>query len=522
MTNSAEEQAPQQRTRKSHTRSRTGCLTCRKRHRRCDEQRPIWPCEYPTPGLPLRERRKPALPGEQQPWKPEDEAPALPLSRAVGPCLSQPIKMPFKSNELFHYFYELEDAVDIMPREKRQDLLSYVMQSPDALRNTMLIAGFHFAWNAGHLHAFEPTVLFHKIETMRLINGWLEQSRPKAYSVCVRQIATLCFTECALGSVATAETHLNGLMRFMDYHRPPHLLDQTDMGVEDELSNRYIILTYNFIYGFKSRLQDILDEEYNMSPGEQPTSHMVEDLMHSWHKEEFRGLEIRLKAMKMMPYFFTPLTSTTKFRQIDGSPMLDCLISLTETARIRYQSPDAQTQQLVWLEGAATRLLLAFVGSHIESLSGDEKGGLKTRARLRLSTSWSGMASASGLYLHAVLGFWNAGEPIEARLLRRVLSILKQDLERHRPDHAPRLASDLWFWKAFVAAFSMSKHLQLDHQGILSPLEQPFRDVVREWSEMNGVTQWTKARKSLAKIVWPETFHLEDLAEEVWNRCISS
>lgn len=34
--------AAQSRSRKQHTRSRTGCLTCRKRHRRCDERRPVW------------------------------------------------------------------------------------------------------------------------------------------------------------------------------------------------------------------------------------------------------------------------------------------------------------------------------------------------------------------------------------------------------------------------------------------------------------------------------------------------
>ena len=69
------------------------------------------------------------------------------------------------------------------------------MQTPDALRNTMLIAGSYYAWNVGHLRSFESTLLFHKIETMRLVNGWLQKPEKNAYWVCVRHITSLCFTE---------------------------------------------------------------------------------------------------------------------------------------------------------------------------------------------------------------------------------------------------------------------------------------------------------------------------------------
>lgn len=69
------------------------------------------------------------------------------------------------------------------------------MQSPDALRNTMLIAGLHYGWKAGRLQIFESTLLFHKIETMRLVNWLLVQSEPTAYHLCIRHIATLCLTE---------------------------------------------------------------------------------------------------------------------------------------------------------------------------------------------------------------------------------------------------------------------------------------------------------------------------------------
>ncbi|KAM0198433.1 hypothetical protein ACHAPI_003956 [Fusarium lateritium] len=102
--------------------------------------------------------------------------------------------MAFKSDELFHYFYKLEDPSDIAPKKTRQDLLASVTHSADALRNTMLIASLHYAWNVGHLRSFEPTLLFHKLEAMRLINKSILDSEVK-YGMCVKHIATLCLTE---------------------------------------------------------------------------------------------------------------------------------------------------------------------------------------------------------------------------------------------------------------------------------------------------------------------------------------
>ncbi|KAJ4328579.1 hypothetical protein N0V84_000938 [Fusarium piperis] len=377
----------------------------------------------------------------------------------------------------------------------------------------MLIAGLHYGWKVGQLERFEPTLLFHKGETMRLVK-LLVQS-PEAY-------------HCAFGNVIAAETHLNGLMKYMDFHKPPDSPCADDQSVEEELANRYVILTYNFIYGFKSRLRDILHEDDFNAPDlnpdpKRPDPNTVAELMHSWHKDEFRGLDVRLKAMKMVPYFFNPLPPNAKFWDIDGTPMLECLTRITETSGFKRNSAREAIQQNMWLEGAVTRLLLALVGCHIESLSGEETGGLNKKNGSRLVTSWSGMCSASGLYLHAVLGVWNAGELIEPRMHRRVLYVIKQDLERYRPQKRDRRAANLWLWKAYVCAFSLARHLQLgDDQGLLYPLQTMFGGLVREWSFMLKITEWAKARDSLSAIVWPESFYLEDMCRSLWYASVCS
>lgn len=74
------------------------------------------------------------------------------------------------------------------------------MQAPDALRNSMLVAGLYYAWNAGNLKNFETSLLFHKLETMRLVNGWLQKPDPRVYWTCVRHIVSLSLNEVKLQS----------------------------------------------------------------------------------------------------------------------------------------------------------------------------------------------------------------------------------------------------------------------------------------------------------------------------------
>lgn len=59
-------------------------------------------CEYSS-GLPLRDRRKAWLPGEQKPWTaPTTQIPMI-ISFQVDPFDALPNSMPFRSAELFHY-----------------------------------------------------------------------------------------------------------------------------------------------------------------------------------------------------------------------------------------------------------------------------------------------------------------------------------------------------------------------------------------------------------------------------------
>lgn len=73
--------------------------------------------------------------------------------------------------------------------------VSLVTLDEYAIRGTLLIAGLHYAWNTGNLVAFQSAFLFHKIESIRIINKWLHADDAQTIALCIRQVCTLILVE---------------------------------------------------------------------------------------------------------------------------------------------------------------------------------------------------------------------------------------------------------------------------------------------------------------------------------------
>ncbi|CAG1964739.1 unnamed protein product [Fusarium graminearum] len=517
-----QEQSVSPTTRKSHARSRTGCMTCKNRRVRCDEQRPTClncetaglSCGFAAPSLPLRERRKSYLPGEQQPWALIAKSTPVAPPKPISVCYPCPIEMPLKSMELLHYFHKAGGNDELALRCKRQNLLALSMHHPDALRNTLLIAGFHYIVNAGRSSDFKPTLLLHKIETIRSVNKWLQLSDSKAYAMCVRQISTLCFSECYLGHSRAAETHLNGLMKFLDIYCPLGMVSPVEPSNTAELSIRYIMLTYSFISICKSRVRVELVDVGEEAPPE------VMAAMHDRYKVEAGGMDLKLRSMEMIPYFFAPLSSMRGFCDIDASTMIKCLLSMTEICQLRAPATDEKpVQQLVWLEGAAVKWILAAIETHVESMPWQDDRTRKEISPGGMKSSWSGLFIATQLYVHQVLGLWILDAPLEVKFHSHILAYLSWDLARGESclEAGSTVASNFWFWKAFVGAFSLARHIETDHAVALYPLRRQFVRLLYKWSEATGIKTWKEAREILIGIVWPRSaFTHGSLAEMIW------
>ncbi|KAL2796268.1 hypothetical protein BJX66DRAFT_324199 [Aspergillus keveii] len=546
--------------RANNTRSRAGCLTCRQRHIRCDEQRPTCQkcldgnksCNYAHAVIPLRDRRvlqKNALPpGQQAPWAlvetPGLTVRRLPASAALDPFDSLPIKMPYKSRELYHYFYQTGAAFAVAPADANDDCIALTTLDEHALRSTILIAGIHYSWNTGTLRAYESSFLFHKIESIRIINTWLQASDCKAFVVCVRQILTICLAEACLGNIPAAEIHLNGVMALFDSREDADGVRGSSDDLETELADRYLILTSCFVLILKSRLEDFkfFLATQGLNSTQDASSAQALKLIKTWHGLEHGGLDTRLKAMRLFPYFFSPRPTNRRPRMIDAWPIINSLRTITETVDNARINPTPEQLQHVWNDGGPTRLLLDMVNAHVDSFARDDKNekasnssppstnDASSKQKPPIYSSWSGLSAAGELYIHSVLGLMDSGKPLKCRLLYRVLLILKRDVEQTRDElrgDGGTILQSLWFWKVFVGALALYRHFVSESKAIvcrcareLEELYRWFRGYARAWSAVTGRTHWDDVQCVLARMTWPNFLPLreEDEAGQAWAR----
>ncbi|KAL9561336.1 hypothetical protein ACKAV7_014691 [Fusarium commune] len=294
----------------------------------------------------------------------------------------------------------------------------------------------------------------------------------------------------------------------------------TPIEFDEELSFRYLVLTYNVIHAVRSRAQESdLVSKKNGWP--RPTN-LEEDvaLLFSWHSRysgDTGGLKFRLKAIAMLPFFFAAYPPTARFHDVDGLPLIECVKSLTELTR----SIDLGDLRWSWLEGLTSRLNFAIAGSHAASLFGVAENVMPecSSAKTNFATSWCSIAITSGLYLHGVLGLWNAGEPIERRLFRILMTILVRDLDRPSNESNDRISSDLWLWQHFIGAYSLAWHQSYVDDETMQAIESYFDSSIRKWSQACNVAQWEEAQQRLLKVAWPSS-QPQVLAEMVWGRAL--
>ncbi|KAF5668387.1 hypothetical protein FHETE_5323 [Fusarium heterosporum] len=495
------------RTRRPHTRSKTGCLTCRKRRVRCDGGKPVCTrcvaagrmCEFSEPSLPLRDRKAVFLPGEQQPWIVIPEEPA-------GTLIAH--------SPLVHHSH---DSSDLVLSKASRNIFSSVIQHPDALRDTLLVAGLHYAWTVGDLQTYKATFLFHKVSTIRLLNGWLQNVQQPGLMTFIRHVSILCFIETSYGNIGDTGTHINGLINAVHLLSPlDGNLDQT-MRLEEELANRYLLLTYYAYQGFKARISgsDALKNMFRQN--NMADFSMFVSLIHLWKTQNVGHLEMRLDAMKLLPFFFAALPSTTTFHDVDASPLIECLKHVTTSTQTAEEDRYKCDPNWEWVEGSESRLLCATIGSHFSSIFEDDLSWSLDSCRYR--TSWSGMCAALSLYLHSVLHLWDGGNPMEPRLLRRFLSILRRDLGDSISILGSHESRDFWFWRAFLGAFSIVRHQAQCHDSMLYDLQEAFLGLVISWKRVTGLALWEEARNCLMSVAWPCS-QAQEAGAYVWRMAI--
>jgi hypothetical protein len=290
-------------------------------------------------------------------------------------------------------------------------------------------------------------------------------------------------------------------------------------------------------------------------------------LLHSWFSQKSvntKSINHLLQLITMLPSFFAQMPSTAELCLVDGLPIIECLRSLTETLRSvdAHQGPTARPWQLA--EISASKLLVALTNSYAEPSLSDDKStvdsshdsssqdptddpiapywqrmeALASKVPMTLAnahakslmgddelsakgfvSSWCSIAITSELYLNAVLGLWNAGRPIDRRLLRVMFHILMRDLGEAKVWTKNQSSSNLRFWNYFIGAYSLAWHQSHEHDHALHEAQNFFNNSLKSWSDAYNIRHWDQAQRQLQKIIWPE-YQDQKVAKKVWAKAI--
>ncbi|KAF5963363.1 hypothetical protein FCOIX_13876 [Fusarium coicis] len=502
------------RQRRAHTRSRTGCSECRSRRVRCGEQRPTCEncvnskrtCEYPPVKIPLRERRALEKAGATQPWEhvpweapSSSKGPEVPNTKALvhqlilsgsGTTLDcMAIDMPLKSHELFNYY-------------------------PEALRNAILMAATHFTFKVGSLEAFEHTFLFHRIETVRLVKKWVASGDVKLSAAITKQIATLAYTEFCSGDMQMAAKHLNVI-----YALPCQTANPSNTGGktrDQELSDRYFVLTSTFIHGVQAvlhgilRAEDSTEDKNNLS-----VSHPMR-LMHKWYKTEGQYLHcLKLKAIRLFSTFFILPDIGERLSDVYSASIVTSLRQVTDEF---YNLTEAQKiHDDFWRTGAAARVYDAVLESHQTSITPiDHEQEVTLEAEQK--TSWCGLVIAAELFLEQVVVLWR---PFTKEIYLCSMRIFQSDLTFALQKTNTVEIAELLFWESLLGLMSLYLHEKLGDMEREPCLRPFFERIVKEQSRDMKLEKWEDARRVLLNIAWPLDFSEDDYVKGIWEVAVA-
>uniref|UniRef100_A0A4E9EDD2 Zn(2)-C6 fungal-type domain-containing protein n=1 Tax=Gibberella zeae TaxID=5518 RepID=A0A4E9EDD2_GIBZA len=533
------------RHRRAHTRSRLGCSECRNRRVKCDEQRPQCQncinskrtCEYPPVKIPLRERRAlERAAGDVQPWQatvtwentPRGNSkcakqPELPNSKSllgqlvlsssavnVG-CSS--INMPLRSQELFHYFCGNASAFSALPKDHRNNFLAYTISNPEALRSAVLMAGIHFAFNIGHLDKFEPTFLYHKIETVQQVRKLISRGDLKLLAGITKQISTLAYAELCRGDVKLAETHLSVIYALSN--RLQGQQNDQCKTLDQELSDRYFLLTSTFVNGLESLIKGVACKQ---GLGGSVTTMELSETMNFLHNFHLTSGQFShkntVKAVRLIPAFFDAPHDGAQLLDIDYRPIIECLQGLDE-------NPGPNEQYDFWLYGRASTFWTNIINAHLNSIyyeGNSSESNATTPEDSRYMTPWCALLAAVKFYVEQVVIIWR---PLRREIFLHALRILQRDIAVAMQKPVSLQLPEMILWESFLGLVSIRGHEKFGDMDQEPGLRPFFEEIVRSQSKVMRLYTWEDMRGALVSILWPVSTSKDGYMSRIWKTAMA-
>ncbi|OIW33764.1 hypothetical protein CONLIGDRAFT_191062 [Coniochaeta ligniaria NRRL 30616] len=270
--------APQKpRQRRYHQRSRNGCITCKKRHVRCDEARPLCmnclrnggECGYPDPFVSFPGSASEAGPRSETPparrtgrmliksdmpsssdtrqvatWQAPQHSCSLldmtPKDSLAGLMLSGPLtKLPAQSRWLFHTFAQrsIQDRPGVSG-PKESFVVHKALANPGMLHVCLSLSAIQHLWSTGSdsWGSLKIPLQYHKVEAYRYVRQQIENPKEANNDTTITTVASLALLEASLweikagpaaGSIQNILTHLQGLQKIVETYLKPKDSEQT-------------------------------------------------------------------------------------------------------------------------------------------------------------------------------------------------------------------------------------------------------------------------------------------------------
>ncbi|RYC59119.1 hypothetical protein CHU98_g7081 [Xylaria longipes] len=163
-----------QRQRRFHRRSRNGCVTCKAKHIRCDERKPL--CSANTPARP---KAASTSEGSHDPAVVGSLGPIHIHDGLIDPFVGTQYEMPYKSRSLFYLLRSVHRA----------------LSHPGFLHAALLLTTLHWAWHTGDVEQFRVPYLYHKVQAIRFVNEQLQDLETAASDGTIAVVASLAVME---------------------------------------------------------------------------------------------------------------------------------------------------------------------------------------------------------------------------------------------------------------------------------------------------------------------------------------
>ncbi|ESU10248.1 hypothetical protein FGSG_12528 [Fusarium graminearum PH-1] len=475
------------RVRQFHTRSKTGCASCRSRRKRCDEQKPQCNncinlgrvCSYSPIKIPLRERRaqqKEVQPWEQTPWHIEQPSQQLSVKRTPIPTplrfMNQDreynrlaCEMPLKSHELFQYLFKCQQGLK--------------GNQKTTAANCLADGNFGFY----------------------------------------------------RGEVLGAEAHASGLLAIIENAAARDKKENPDISnfktPEQELANRYFIMAYTYICGLKSLLGGVCRlGGFDDARIEDFSAKELVEMSYIWHKgEASQSWALKLQALRLLPFFLTPLPEGATLTYADGREIIQSLREFTTATGIDPSSTSVCTDppdkifDNFWRRGPASRLLGECVLAHVETISVKKK---RSQGLGRPGTSfegpWCALVTSAIIYGQTILG---ALEPVDKRMHKYTITLFHHDMLSYLEESRASTDPGFILWLLILGLIGCYTYPKGERDQTPHPSFLFFQMAIKRQAKEMDISSWSEANFALAKVVWPSKNDGFEFVEDLWNEAFS-